>query len=370
MGAIITCMNKNFPIFTCNMENGMITEIGEVLDEKHLPIILQDAPLDRPHANAWLKSRKIPDNRDGLKMARRDFPKFEMYHHMFSLSDQYWFQYKKTETWEKLNYFTNDFSEEVGRIFFEPWTVDTPRESPDLTTNGVLKKRWIRENGITKLIKAGSKNGGQNPISEVLSSMTLEQMGIIPFVKYSLYIDGLQICCICDNFINENTEFVPFEHIYNKEKRGEQESIYSHTVKMAEKYGIENAKDYIDRMIAADHFICNTDRHLGNFGFIRDVETGKLEFAPLFDCGSAFFTPSTENKIFPEHEKECVKRFKKELIQKGMNKEGLIKLVREYPAIEKKEEKFIIRNINRIYGEVADKKDVLKEKSNEDLLFE
>ena len=79
MGAIITCMNKNFPIFTCNMENGMITEVGEVLDEKHLPIILQDAPLDRPHANAWLKSRKIPDNRDGLKMARRDFPKFEMY---------------------------------------------------------------------------------------------------------------------------------------------------------------------------------------------------------------------------------------------------------------------------------------------------
>ena len=366
-----TCYNKNTPIFTCVVEGGSISALHEVLDTDHLPIVLQDN-MNLKSVNKWLSQRKIPEKREGLKEARSIFPGFEAYNHMFSLSDQYWFQYKRTETWEKLNYFTNPYSEEIGRIFFEPWTVEKTEENPDLTTNGVCRKRWIKREGVSKLIKAGSKRYHQEPISEVLSSITLEQMDIIPFVKYSLIIDGLSICCICDNFIDENTEYVPFDHIYNKTERNkDKETVYEHTIKMAKAYGISNAEDYIERMIVADHFMCNTDRHLGNFGLIRNVGTGKIEgFAPLFDCGSAFFSPKAGNAIYPEHEKKFVKKYIPELSKKNMSMDPLIKLTKEYPSLEKKQEKYIIKNIKRVYGELGKSdKEKLEKMKDDDLLF-
>ena len=48
-------------------------------------------------------------------------------------------------------------------------------------------------------------------------------------------------------------------------------------------------------MIIVDRIIMNFDRHLGNFGFMRDVDTGKYtRFAPLFDFGNAFFPDKME----------------------------------------------------------------------------
>ena len=43
-------------------------------------------------------------------------------------------------------------------------------------------------------------------------------------------------------------------------------------------------------MVAFDALICNTDRHLGNFGFLADNATNRIAApAPLFDHGNALF---------------------------------------------------------------------------------
>jgi len=43
-------------------------------------------------------------------------------------------------------------------------------------------------------------------------------------------------------------------------------------------------------MIVFDALVCNTDRHLGNFGLIIDNKRNKpVAFAPLFDNGMALF---------------------------------------------------------------------------------
>lgn len=366
----VTCMSKNREIFTCDLEDGSITAIHEILDEDHMPIILQGEVPSLELYNQWLKGRKIPENRLGLKKARKLYPKFEAYHNMFSLSDQYWFRYKR-ETWEKGNFFTNPFDEDLGRIFFEPWTVQKLSETPDLTTNGVLRKRWAIRDGKRMLIKAGSKSYHQNPISEVLASMTLEQLDMIPFVKYSLTVDGLSLCCICENFIDENTEYVPCIHVYGKRQRDRYDAIYHHVIRTAKAYGIEDAQDFVDRMICADHFICNTDRHLGNFGYIRDVESGKLiRFAPLFDCGSAFFSTSTTSDKFPDFEEECIKKFLPELKKKGAKADKLIRLIHQYPLITDEQEKYIIKNINRVYKELAQSQaERLKDLRDDDPIF-
>ena len=39
-------------------------------------------------------------------------------------------------------------------------------------------------------------------------------------------------------------------------------------------------------MFVIDSLIGNTDRHNGNWGFLVDIKTNKIEFAPIYDCGS------------------------------------------------------------------------------------
>ncbi len=360
---VVTAMNKNHPIFTCDMENGKIRRVIEVIDDVHLPIMLQGKKNNSPCikdlklVNEWISTRKLSEKRIGLKEIRKEFPSLENYKHMFSLSDQYWFMYKKSDSWDKMNYFTNDFSGDVGNAFFEPWKaadVKTFGESPDLTTNGVLNKRWVCYNGKRYLIKMGDIRAQQEPISEVLASMTLEQLGIIPFVKYSLVVDGLSICCMSENFIDKDTEYVPAIQVFNKEHWDEKkESLHMHMIRMAERYGIEEAHEFIDRMICADYFMCNGDRHLGNFGFIRDVESGELKgFAPLFDCGSAFLGSTGDCDVFKNEKERCVNKYLPDLRKKETHRSGLVALVKKYPKINENQENKIIENVNRVFGKL------------------
>ena len=51
-------------------------------------------------------------------------------------------------------------------------------------------------------------------------------------------------------------------------------------------------------MLITDYIISNTDRHFGNFGFIRNVENYNFEgIAPIFDSGSSLFYNVLDNEI-------------------------------------------------------------------------
>ena len=66
---------------------------------------------------------------------------------------------------------------------------------------------------------------------------------------------------------------------------------------------MHNVKEFIDNMIAFDYVINKTDRHLGNFGFLRDGESGVyLGPAPIFDNGnSLWFDEPTEMNFHVEN---------------------------------------------------------------------
>jgi HipA-like C-terminal domain. len=352
-------MSKEYPLFECDIEGQFIVKIFEVIDTKHLPIVLQDN-VNLESVNQWLSTRIIPNTREGIKEARKAFT-FENYHNMFSLSDQYWFRFLPNEKWAKMNFFTNEYHTETGRIFFEPWTVDIKKlrkENPDLTTGGVCRKRWIQnENGTSKLIKSGSAVCGQSPVAEVLTSMLLKKLDIIPFVEYSLTVDGLQICSVCDNFIDQNTEYVPVSQIYFKEERDKKtETIYAHIVKMAERYGIpkERSDKYLQAMIAVDSLIYNTDRHLNNFGFIRNVKTGKLiDYAPLFDSGSAFFDTKENANMFKRQEKKALEKMRVNLENKDIDMQDMIHLVKTFPTISDEDKRYIVERIEKSKAKVV-----------------
>ena len=304
--------NKRKRVLQVRIEQNKITDIGELYDPAALPIILQHK-LDLESINKWLSKRKMPDNREGLTEVKNIYGAFENYRNMFSLTDQYWFKRSNKDSWDKLNFFSNKYSTAVGRSLFTPWAVnkdEISKQSPDLTTNGVLRKMWIQDDDMTSyLIKAGSKKFHQEPLSEVLASLLLHRLHIVPYVEYELCVYGLRICSKCKNFVTKDTEFVPAQYIYSKEPRLSNETKYEHFVRMCGLYEIKNVEHYLDHMILADIIIGNDDRHLGNFGFLRDVNTGKfIGFSPLFDFGSAFCEynadkkTTSENKVFADQE--------------------------------------------------------------------
>ena len=156
-----TLMNKNTPILEIEMDGNTIIKVGKVLDNTMMPMQFQNG-FTTESLNQWLSGRRIPEKREGSKEARMMFPNFEHDERFFALSDQYWVKKNSRDTWAKYNFFTNRYSEEVGKIFFEPWNVDRKKltePSPDRTTNGVLRKRWEQDdNGQSYLLKAGSRS--------------------------------------------------------------------------------------------------------------------------------------------------------------------------------------------------------------------
>ena len=76
------------------------------------------------------------------------------------------------------------------------------------------------------------------------------------------------------------------------------ESEYAHFLKCCDQLKIPGAQQFIDNILIVDFIIENTDRHYGNFGFIRDINT--LEFlgpAPIFDNGTSLWSEALNSEI-------------------------------------------------------------------------
>ena len=308
-------MHKDIPVFVgrINTGTGLFTEIREVITPKHLPPDILYLDWDKTKTislnkvNRWWTKRSFPETRDGLVplMGYLRVPQraaFQLLNRGLSLSDCYWIQ-KETDDlkWENVNFFTNDFSMDVGKAIFDERNKDYTEidtMSPDLSTNGWLKKTWRIKNDIRYLLKAGSAPNKQEPINEVLATKLLETLNFIPYVSYSLTQIRGTVCSACRCFLDENTEFIPAALIYKTEPRPEERSVYQHLIERCNAFGIKNVSEFIDRMLQVDFILANSDRHLGNFGFFRNADT--LEFmgpAPLFDNGTALWNQDAGNKI-------------------------------------------------------------------------
>lgn len=63
---------------------------------------------------------------------------------------------------------------------------------------------------------------------------------------------------------------------------------YKHYVQILENHGILDARKKITEMFVVDYLTMNVDRHLKNYGIIRNVETLKWErVTPIFDTGQS-----------------------------------------------------------------------------------
>ena len=300
-------MNKNRPLIEVAISaSGYIIDTYEVFDTSALPVGINHNDDKLPATlNDWWHSRIIPASRDGLKFVLHlyDIESASILSKRslgLSLSDQYWIKPVGSDLeWNDVNFFTNEFSTELGEAFFSRGSSKPNINpfTPDASSNGWLKKKWVRIDGQTYLAKAGSIPLLQQPYNEVVASEILTSLNI-PHVDYKVIIEDNRPLSLCKNFINTDTELVPAHFIRTVLPKSKNDSDYQHFLRCAEYLEIPNVEEFLNNMIALDFLIENTDRHYGNFGFIRDVNTLKfIGPAPLFDNGTSLWCEALTTEI-------------------------------------------------------------------------
>lgn len=133
-----------------------------------------------------------------------------------------------------------------------------------------------------------------NAFSEYIGSHIFEIIGIKTqntiLGKYNIN-DKIKIVCACEDFTTDTKILYEFENLTNStmiDKKVDTE-ITDIIEVIKENNNIIDVDDTIKnfwKMFIVDSLIGNTDRHNGNWGFVKDNETGKITFSPIFDCGS------------------------------------------------------------------------------------
>ena len=115
---------------------------------------------------------------------------------------------------------------------------------------------------------------GEEPLSEFLACQLAEQ--ICPqAVHYDLGFYHQKLISKCRLFTDEAHGLAKISDFPDRP------NSVSGLLKLYEKFG---AEDVLRRMFVLDALILNTDRHLGNFGFLFDNQTMEVKApAPMFD---------------------------------------------------------------------------------------
>ena len=291
-------------------ETGIIRKIEAVMSAEHVPVgvPVKNGIIDRGELNKWWTDRSIPASRSGVREALEtlnlnDTKILLVRCFGLSLSDQYWICPEGAELiWEKINFFDNSFSDDMGDVLFgkPKKNEDFDFSSPDNTSDGYLKKRWKIINGKRCLIKGGSNLERQQPFNEVIASKIMDRLNI-NHVSYNIIWEDGEPYSVCEDFVTRDTELVSAWRIMQTQKKDNSTSVYQHFVNCCKSLGAADVVPALDRMLVFDYLISNEDRHLNNFGLLRNAETLEwIGFAPIYDSGSSLGYNSLLSQIYTE----------------------------------------------------------------------
>ena len=207
-----------------------------------------------------------------------------------SLSDHYWVRPQKSDlTWREVSPFSNAFSslsEAASAQFY----------SPDAALQGDLIKKWLIVDDTRYLLKGNRGANFQQSLNEVLASMLHEKQGFANHVQYRPVkltgSAGEQYGCLCADFASETLEFIPAIDVVDSEKKDNAVSTYEHFIYICIERGLseQEVRGFLEYQILTDFVLTNTDRHLNNFGVLRDSRTLRfVQMAPIFDSGNSMF---------------------------------------------------------------------------------
>jgi hypothetical protein len=306
-------MNKNVPVleflYDSTKHKNEAIKITNILNAEYAPLgVRAGGQINSDNLNNWWTKRLIPISRELLRhstdillgMPSGEIEMDVIYelareNHWLSLSDQYWIKEAGfTLEWKDINFFDNDFSDELGKVFLDPYVhVDSDNlnlQSPDITLQGNLLKAWKIVGNDKKrcLFKGDASIASRVPHNEAVATHLYERvLNDGEFVPYWVVEGDNHVYSVCENMITSNEELISAYQVLAFTGYNKRDSNYVAYIKSCKDFGIDDTEKALSKMLTLDFIIANEDRHFNNFGLIRDINTFEYRIAPIFDNGNS-----------------------------------------------------------------------------------
>lgn len=309
---LFSLMHRDEPVCAVTIDgvSGAMLRVAKPVHPELLPL---GGNMDSAALRKWWLRRAVPISQGKIQRILEQLgiatPQEYLVRNLgLSLTDHYWIKPLDMELgWADINLFTNDFRDPVGdmQLGQESHEIQQhPAFSPSSSVQGELGKKWIISEGKRCLVKGNHGGNSQESLNEIVATLLHKKQGKQPFVSYSpIKMDGSQqIYCICESFTSDEIELIPAIDVVESRKKDNAMSVYEHFIRVCEEHGLTESivRPFLEYQILTDFILTNTDRHLNNFGVLRDAKT--LEFigmAPIFDSGNSMFW---QNPKLPEYD--------------------------------------------------------------------
>ena len=284
-----------------------------VLDWQRVPLAIRSYRVQDAYVkafNEWWQARGIPGSRENLSKRLHELElssaaQLPLRSYGLSLSDQYWLLPDDSNIqWEEVNFFKNSYDmgfDEEDKKFYSAagsWMNAVGLSSPDNTTDGMLNKRWLMDEEGNRVLIKGNGTSGREVYNEVIATMLYRRLlSADRYVEYKLCDWRGNDVSVCKTFLRENEEFIPARYVFHLKKKPNNHSEFRHYCEICEDLGISYIENQLTRMLVCDTILANTDRHWGNFGVIRNIDTLEYRWAPIFDTGTSLWVHARPKEI-------------------------------------------------------------------------
>lgn len=160
-------------------------------------------------------------------------------------------------------------------------TISNEALRPDLATDGMFAKTWVRKKDGIYLWKTDRLEDNTNTKAELKASELLDNTNV-HHVKYTPLRRGKKTIAVCKALTDNSTSLI---------NAGDLKDWCTHTgqelLTFVEKHFLED----IAKMCVIDYILANPDRHLGNIHFLVDNYTNEIMcLAPLLDFNQALIS--------------------------------------------------------------------------------
>ncbi len=249
----------------------------------------------------WWKNRTIPRERDNLKnilvKVKKDTPERALSEYFgLSLSDSYWIKESgSTCSWDDVNLYkhyklrNNTTSAEFLKD--DPKKLFNKKENvAEFSLGGRLRKCYTVKDGRLGIIKSGKEPYFQQVYNEFWGSQICNKLGFdhVPYLIKQILGNDYNYC---DLVTSEDVEFIPAYNVLSS-AANKNNSYLNQFLRGCDNLGInrEMAMKMIKEFSIVDSIMINSDRHLNNFGFLRDVNTlNYIKPINMFDFGDSYF---------------------------------------------------------------------------------
>ncbi len=273
---------KDFEILSRNTvvalwENNQLT----VLNNDLLPLYLKRVP----NAEYWLETRAIDSHRansrllkKALRLAQKDDVSTVLHVNAATITDTYWVRpIGSSLQYDDVRFHNHYFSNLALRGLYSSFNSAANRKdtkTPELTNIGSFEKCWKLKDSKWWIYKSSNQK-------EQFSELFVYELGKALGMNMAHYEKGDQCVKSLDFTHSATVIFEPASSFMGDEED------YIQVVERLNHLCPQAIPDYI-KMIFLDTITANPDRHTGNFGLLRDVETGDLlGLAPNFDNNMA-----------------------------------------------------------------------------------